>query len=178
MKKIILLCTVISIYSCIPLRIAPTIKEDKIMVAKKFKKKLPNSYSYIFEDPKDADEFYTYFNTKYNIKSDVDGAIFNIDGTDFYLAFYESEIPTKTINLIPIATDAVLESKGMTPLFQEHEFTRMGKWFIVLVVSDIDSKDCLRPDFALQPKIVNYLKKIREKYLYTHDYSNLILLKK
>ncbi len=178
MKKILLILTAISIYSCIPLRIAPDIKEDKIMVAKKFKKKLPNSYSYIFEDRKDADEFYTYYNTKFNIESDVDGAIFNIDGTDFYLTFYESEIPTKTVNLVPIATDLVLKSKDVGPISAEHHITRNGKWFIVLTVSDIKSKDCLHPDFVLQPKIVSYLKALREEYLYTHNYETLKLLKK
>ena len=43
--------------SWIPLRIAANIKTDKVMVAKKFKRKLPKRHAFIFEDLKDANEF-------------------------------------------------------------------------------------------------------------------------
>lgn len=44
---------------CIPLRIAPTIKDYKVTQRKKFKKSLPKRYMFHFPDPKPANQFYT-----------------------------------------------------------------------------------------------------------------------
>ena len=124
--------------SCIPLRIAPTIKEERVMLAKKFKRKLPKRYAFIFEDHKDADEFYNYINTKYGLDhQDVERNVpITVDNTAYFLSFYETEIPTKTINLIPILIDATLAEKGYDPILEDVEFSRIGNWYIVLTVSD------------------------------------------
>jgi hypothetical protein len=53
--------------SCIPLSFAPKIKTDKVKLAKRFKRDLPKQHGFIFEDPKEADEFYTFINTKYQL---------------------------------------------------------------------------------------------------------------
>lgn len=68
MKRIIttLLC-VLLVQSCIPLRVAPTIKDYKVTKGKRFKKGLPKKNVFVFEDPKDADEFYNYINTKFQL---------------------------------------------------------------------------------------------------------------
>jgi len=44
MKQLLILLSLFIFFSCIPLRIAPTIKDHKIMVAKKFKRDLPIDY--------------------------------------------------------------------------------------------------------------------------------------
>ena len=54
--------------SCIPLQIAPNIEGAKVYKGKKFKKQLPKQNVYVFEDPKDVNEFYTYINAKYDIE--------------------------------------------------------------------------------------------------------------
>ncbi|NVN17085.1 hypothetical protein GUA46_01920 [Muricauda sp. HICW] len=53
--------------SCIPLRIAPNIKDYKLIQGKRFKKGLPKKSVFVFEDPKDANEFYEYINTKFQL---------------------------------------------------------------------------------------------------------------
>lgn len=71
MKSLITVLIVLFITSCIPLRIAPKIDTDKVKVARKFKRGLPNQYAFIFEDPKEADEFYYYINDKFDLNFDL-----------------------------------------------------------------------------------------------------------
>jgi hypothetical protein len=180
MKQFYLLFVFFIFSSCIPLRIAPTIKEDKVMVGKKFKRNLPRDYTFIFEDPKDASEFYHFINTKYQRNhNDVEFNVpFYIDDEVFFLSFYEIEIPTKTINLLPIVFDAVLDDHGYSPLFENVEFTRIGNWYLALLVTDNDMKDCLKPNHPSQEKVVQFLRDTRVEYLTTHDYIHAYLRRK
>lgn len=51
--------------SCIPMRIAPIIKDYKATQGKNFKKRLSKLYKSIFPDPRPANQFYKYVNTKF-----------------------------------------------------------------------------------------------------------------
>lgn len=162
--------------SCIPLRIAPTIKEEKVMLAKKFKRKLPKRYAFIFEDPKDAGEFYNYINTKYgldhqNVERNVP---ITVNNNTFFLSFYETEIPTKTINLIPILIDVGLTESGLDPMLEDAEFSRIGNWYIALTVSDAAMEDALHPSHGAHRKIIPYLRKLRIEYLNTTNYYDAL----
>lgn len=180
MKQLLILLVFFTFYSCIPLRIAPNIKEDKVMVAKKFKRKLPRRNAFIFEDPKNAEEFYNYINTKYELNHiDVGWNVpITIEGEKLFLTYYEIEIPTKTINLIPILIDVGLESNGYDPLLADAEFSRIGNWYLVLTVTDSDFNDCLKPSYKFQKEIIKYLRSLRIEYLNTHEYVQVLLKKK
>ncbi len=67
MKQLATILFFLIFSSCIPLSIAPNIEDYKIKVAKKFKRKLPKDYAFIFEDTKEANEFYNYINLKYEL---------------------------------------------------------------------------------------------------------------
>ena len=179
MKLLLSLFFLLLFTSCIPLRIAPSIKEDKLIVAKKFKRTLPKKHSYVFEDPKDADEFYNYINTKYELNHEE--VEFNvpvlINENEYFLSFHEVEIQTKTINLVPIFIDAGLESKGYSPLLEEHQFSRTGSWYIVLTVSDSKMNDCLSPKFAKREEVIGFLKEVRLEYLETSNYFDALFRK-
>jgi len=167
MKQLIPLMILFIFSSCIPLRIAPDIKEDKLMVAKKFKSKLPKAYALIFEDPKDEGEFFYFINARYdlfeqNVQSNVP---ISIDNETFFLSFYEVEIPTKTINLVPILLDGFLMSEGQDPWFQQLEQTRNGHWYLALTVRDSNNADCLKPGYACQKEILDFLRELRIDYL-------------
>jgi len=172
MKQLLILLSLFIFFSCIPLRIAPTIKDHKIMVAKKFKRDLPRDYAFVFKDPKDANEFYNYINTKYELNhQDVESNVsFFIDDEEFFFSFYETEIPTKTINLIPIVVDAKLEEKGHDPLLEDAEFSRMGNWYLAVTVSDASMNDCLNPNYRSRDKVLKYLRDLKTEYLNTHNY--------
>ncbi len=73
MKKLVLLASCLAITACIPVKFAPKFKNEdyKVMVAKKFQKKMPRETAFIFKDPKDPEEFYNYINKKYRL-NDVD----------------------------------------------------------------------------------------------------------
>lgn len=164
---------------CIPVRIAPKIKEEKVKIAKRFKRHLPKTYSYIFKDPKDADEFYNYINTIYQLNhKDVE---FNvpvlINKNEYFISFYEVEIPTETINLVPVLIDAKLESVGSSGILQDVYVTRKGTWYIVLTVSDSKMNDSLHPKYTNRQEVLTFLKKLRLEYLNTTDYLNIFLRK-
>ena len=177
MKPAPIILVLFILSSCIPLRIAPTIKDDKVMLAKKFKRNLPREHAFIFEDPKEADEFYNFINAKYDLGYDLveSNVPFSIEGNQYFLSFYETEIPTKTLNLVPIVIDAKLESNGHDPLLADAEFSRKGKWFLVLTVSDTAMNDCLSPNYKLRDTVVKYLRQLKAEYLNTHNYVEVLL---
>jgi hypothetical protein len=172
MKKIIYYLLLIVTSSCIPLKIAPTIKGEKLVKAKKFKKNLPNFYGFIFEDTKNANEFYNFIDTKYNLKhNNVESNVpIIINNNTYYLSFFEREKITKTLNLIPIAVDLGRNSKGSDPLLENLYTSRSGYWYLILTVADSDIKDCLEPNYPEREKIVNHLKTLRDEYFTTSNY--------
>ncbi len=179
MKQISIFLMLILFVSCIPVRIAPSIKEDKLMLAKKFKKHLPKHHAFIFEDPKNSNAFYHYINTKFKLNhKDVEfNTKIKVEGKDFFLSFYEIEIPTKTVNLIPIAIDATLDRNDIDPIATDLAISRIGNWYLALTVSDGEMKDCLHPNFEFQAEIIAYLREVKKEYLYTNNLMELSLKK-
>lgn len=179
-QLIILLLSVFVFSSCIPLRIAPKIKNYKIIEAKKFKRNLPRDYAFIFKDPKDADEFYNYVNTKYELQyQDVEWNVpIFIDNNEFFFSFYEVEIPTKTLNLIPIIINAKAKEKGNEPLLEDLEVSRIDNWYLALTVFDAELNDCLDPKYKDREKIIHFLENLKEEYLNTHNYLEAWFRKK
>ncbi len=172
MKQLPILLIFFLITSCIPIRIAPKIKDYKVKVAKKFKRNLPRDHAFIFKDPKEADEFYNYLNIRYQLNhQNVDeNILFTIDDNKFFLSFYETEIPTKTINLLPMLIDAALDSKEMGTYFEDIYMSRKGNWYLVLTVFDVNMKDCLKPNHKYQKEVIIYLKNLKREYLSTNNY--------
>lgn len=175
MKKTLLFIVLFLLtFSCIPLRIAPNIKDDKVMSAKKFKRKLPKNHAFIFEDPKDANEFYNFINAKFDLGyQDVEYNVpLIIDGELFFLSFNEVEIPTKTINLLPMLIDAKLEDAGNDPMFQDNYFSRIGNWYLALSVTNQEMEDCLKPKHPSRVKVIEYLRALKKEYQNTSNYAD------
>ena len=168
------------LFSCVPLSIAPKIEDDTIMVAKKFKKKLPNQNALIFEDPKDANEFYNYINIKYERNHlDVESNVpFIVDGQTLYFSFYEIGKTTKTLNLVPILIDSKLEKNDHSPLLSDIHTSRTGKWYLLLTASDDEFKDCLNPNHPKYHQTLKFLKDLKKEYLNTTNYLDALLRKK
>jgi hypothetical protein len=178
MKRIIttLLC-VLLVQSCIPLRIAPTIKDYKVTKGKRFKKGLPKKNVFVFEDPKDADEFYNYINTKFQLNGYyVDVQVpFLIEDKTYYFSFYEVEIPTKTINLVPLMLDVALaKATDMEPVFEDAHTSRKGNWYIVIEVFNDTEKDCLSEASVSQQLVLSYLRDLKKEYLATDNYDEIV----
>ena len=165
---IILILLIIST-SCIPLRIAPNIKDYKIKVAKKFKRKLPNNYAFIFEDPKEADEFYNFIKLKYQLNYEDFGrnVPFGVNDKNYFLSFYETVIPTKTLDFSSGFLDATLAMTlgGQDSYEGEVEITRTDSWYLVLTVCDSNLEDCLEPNHKFRAEIVKYLIDLKMEYL-------------
>lgn len=170
----------ILIYSCIPIRFAPTIESYEIVKAKRFKRNLPRGYGFVFEDPKDADEFYNFINMKFDLGHiDVEFNVpFTIDTKTYYLSFHERERVTKTINLLPILVDAKIESNGYDPLLETLHTSRNGYWYLILIVLDSEMNDGLSPDYNNRDAIIHYLKNLQEEYLTTQNYLESYFLRK
>ncbi len=169
----IIVLTLFIFTSCIPLRIAPNIKEDKIKIAKKFKRSLPRHYALIFKDPKNADDFYHFVNAKYHLNDESveDNVPFEIDGKEFSFSFYEVERVTSTINLLPMFVDAALSTEYcIDPVFEDLYASRKGHWYIVLTARDIKMQDGLHPDYVDRELVIRHLRELRKEYLNTHNY--------
>jgi len=166
-----LLCTSLFLFlftSCIPTKIAPAIEDYKVTVAKKFKKGLPKTHAFVFEDPKNANEFYSYVNNKFN-RNDTN-VYWNVpavigDNT-YYLSFYEVERTSKAINIAPIIADIALVAISETSVNAFHDLyiSRDGKWYVVLTVDDEAFNDSLDSNYA-------------KRYLSTTNYTSLLFKK-
>ncbi|WP_299274857.1 hypothetical protein [uncultured Psychroserpens sp.] len=180
MKSIYSIVLVLLVASCIPLRIAPTIKDQKIMVAKKFKRTFPKEYAFIFQDPKEANEFYNYINTKFKLDHvDVDYDVpLKLDGQQYFLSFYEAEIPDKVLNIFPIAVDVALDSNNIDPLLSDHYVYRSDNWYIAITILDNASNNCLKPNYIHRELIINYLKRLKQEYLTTSNYTEVLFKKR
>jgi hypothetical protein len=152
-------------------------EEGKVVKAKKFIKKLPGQYSYVFDDPKGANEFYNYINAKYQISyDDIDGNVpVAIAGKNYFLTFYEVNKQTKTVNLIPMVVDAALEEKGHEPILENAEVTRFGKWYLALTLTDENFKDGLNTDHENYKEVEAYVSGLRNEYLSTTHYIEVFL---
>jgi len=180
MKALFSITVLILLFSsCIPTRIAPNIEEDKVMIAKKFKKKLPKRNSFIFEDPKKANEFYAFINAKFKLNdTNVQWNVpFIVHTKTYYFSFYEVEKSSKTINLAPLIIDAVLDRNDIDPVLEDAYTSRIGQWYIVLTVNDRDINDCLKPGYTKRDEIVEFLRQLQKEYLTTSNYKSLLFKK-
>nr|WP_299487009.1 hypothetical protein [uncultured Allomuricauda sp.] len=178
MRKMLLPLIFLMAYnSCIPLRIAPTIKDYRVVKGKKFKKGLPKKTMFIFEDPKEENEFYNYINTKFDLNDYyVDVEIpFELDGEEFFFSFYEVEIPTKTINLIPLVMDGILsQTTEMDPVFEDVHTSRIGNWYLAIEVFSDKEQDCLHENSPYKQKLLTYLGQLKNEYLNTVNYNEVV----
>ncbi len=179
MNKTLLLCFVLLLLgSCVPLRIAPTITDYKLTEGKKFKRGLPKKTTFVFADPKDEGHFYDYVNTKFGLLDYyVDVQVpFKIDDQEFFFSYYEVEIPTKTINLIPLLIDGILNQAAdfEEPILDDMHTSRVGNWYIAIEVFSATEKDCLHDDSISKALVLTYLRNLKEEYLSTYNYNEVV----
>ena len=178
MKQTLLaIFVLIFVSSCIPIRIAPNIKDYKLTKGKRFKRGLPKKTIFVFEDSKNANEFYEYINTKFQLNDyyvDVQ-VLFLVDGQTFYFSFYEVEIPTKTINLIPLALDVALNRAADTePIFEDAHTSRIGNWYTAVEVFSDSEKDCLLEGSVSREIVLPYLRELKTEYFATDNYNEVV----
>ena len=180
MKHFLVIISICSLFvSCIPYAKAPKLEENHVSRAKKFQKDLPRMYAYIFEDPKKANEFFDFIGYKFNPDPDyfTSNIPISVEGSKYFLSFYEVERSSKTLNLIPVILDKVLEEKGVDHVMEGMYETRKGTWYFALTVTDEQVVDALNPDYKNKQAVVDYLYDLKQKYLQTQNYKSLLLSK-
>lgn len=168
--------------SCIPLRIAPAIDDYRITKGASFKKDLPKRIMFVFEDPKDAGQFYNYVNVKFQLNDEnvYDDVPFTIDGEQFFFSFYEVEIPDKSINLFPVLLDVLInEAMGneqTDPILSDDDagYSRVGHWYIAIEVYSDSEEDCLQMNSLSREAVLDYLRSVKKEYLSTHNYNEVV----
>jgi hypothetical protein len=183
MKKVLLIASVLLITtSCIPYKFAPKFKNEdyKVMKAKKFQRKLAKETSFIFKDPKDANEFYNYINTKYKLNHNNVGlnSPIQINTDTYYFTYHEVERTDETANIGLVLTDLVLDEKLGVTAFDNNYSSRKGHWYIVITVYDENLKNCLLDKHPKKLEVLQYLKELQQEYLKTHNYEELLFTKK
>ena len=174
------------LFSCIPYRISPSIETYRIMNNRRFLKKVPKSKSFVFIDPKEADEFHRFITIKLTPTRpwesplpywETQQFLFTIERDSFYLTYYEAYKVTKTINLLPIFIDKSLNKKQIDPLLEDHYSSSRDHWYIILTVRDANEKDALNTKHPFRAKVIAYLEAIRREYLSTHNYTDQLFKK-
>ena len=178
MKKLSYLVLVLFLQSCFPVSIPPNLEKGKLFEARKFKKKLPNQYAYIFTDPKYANEFYYYINAKFPPNQDGDSETnvpVTIDKKLYYVSFYETEKKSRVVNLLPAIANEVLYDKNIPITLDEPPIVREGTWYIALIITDEDYNDALSPSYDDQKEVLAFSKSLQNEYLITQNYNSLLL---
>ncbi|WP_350286740.1 hypothetical protein [uncultured Croceitalea sp.] len=183
MKRILLaLFALFILQSCIPLRVAPSIPDYKLTQGKRFKKGLPKKTTFVFQDPKEAHEFYDYINTKFELQDyyvDVE-VPFSVDGNDFFFSYYEVEILDKGINLVPLLFDVTLnvalgnDDMETYTATEENTLARVGNYYIAIEVFSKTEKDCLHEESISRPIVLPYLRALKEEYFSTYNYNEVV----
>ncbi len=176
------ICAILVLQSCIPLRVAPTIDDYRVTRGRKFKRGLPQREMFVFQDPKNAGQFYDYVNTKFELNDEkvYDDVPFEIHGDTFFFSFYEVEIADKSLNLFPFALDVFLNgalgNEDFEPILSEGSegVVRQGNWYIAIEVYSDSEKDCLLPDSLSREAVLKYLSAVKKEYLSTHNYNEVV----
>ena len=183
MKQTLLLVFVLFLLqSCIPLRIAPKIEDYKITKGKKFKRSLPKRQMFIFEDAKEAEQFYNFVNLKFQLEHSkvYDDVPFEIDAKQYFFAWYEVEIPDKSINLLPVFFDLFLNvalgNEDMESYVSDDDntYSRKGNWYLALEVYSDSEPDCLAETSLSREAVLKYLRALKKEYLVTHNYNETV----
>lgn len=175
-------CVLIMLSSCIPLRVAPDIDDYKVTSGKKFKRGLPKREMFVFEDPKDADQFYYFVDIKYGLNGEnvYDDVPFEVNGETYFFSFYEIEIPNKTLNLFPVVFDVFLNgalgNEDFEPMLSDGSdgLMRNGNWYIAIEAYSDREKDCLHPNSLSREAVLKYLSTLKKEYLSTHNYNEVV----
>lgn len=180
-QSLLIVCTLFLFQSCIPLRIAPTIEDYKITRGKKFKRSLPERQMFIFEDAKEAEQFYNFVNTKFQLDDTnvYDDVPFEINDAYYFFSWYEIEIPDKTLNLAPVFLHlfvgaALGNDDPLEDYDGEGDTVRSDNWYIALeVYSDLE-QDCLADGSLSREAVLKYLRALKKEYLATHNYNETV----
>lgn len=184
-KATLIIASFFLFQSCIPLRIAPQIDNYKITQGKKFKRTLPKREMFVFEDKKEANEFYNYVNTKYQLNNEnvFDDVPFQIDKEQYFFSFYEVDIPNKSLNLFPLVADvflnAALGNQHIDPIISNsvEPVFRKGNWYIAIEVYSDSEKDCLQINSLSREAVLKYLRTLKNEYLSTRNYNEALFRK-
>lgn len=174
--SLLLVFVLLLVQSCIPLRIAPKIDDYKITQGKKFKRSLSKRQMFIFEDAKDAEQFYNFVNINFNLgdRNVYDDVPFEINGQQYFFAWYEVEIPNKSLHILPILADVIIASTGNYPMLEDSYGSRKGNWYLAIeVYNDLES-DCLVETSLSRDVVLKYLSALKQEYLATHNYNETV----
>lgn len=181
-QSLLLIFILFLVQSCIPLRIAPKIDDYKITKGRKFKRSLSNRQMFIFEDAKDAEQFYNFVNIKFQLEDTnvYDDVPFEIDSKQYFFAWYEIEISDKSLNFIPVAFDLFLnvalgnEDMESYVSDEDNTFSRKGNWYLALEVYNDWEPDCLAETSLSRDAVLKYLRALKKEYLATHNYNETV----
>lgn len=179
MKNVLsLLLVAVMLQSCFPVSIPPNLDKGQLFEAKKFKRRLPNQYAYIFTDPKDANDFYYFISYRFppNEEGDSEANVpIIVDNHPYYISFYETEKKSRIVNLLPSIANELLSQQNIPITLEEPPIVRDGTWYIALIITDEHYNDALSPKHFHQKELLEFAKTLQNQYLSTRNYESLLL---
>lgn len=137
---------------------------------------------FIFTDTKEADEFYSFINTKFQLHHNgvYDDVPFKILENQFFFSFYEVAISDKSINVVTPFLAAVgnklleVGDKPASIFNADSRVFRTSHYYIAIEVYSDDENDCLAKDSVSKEAVLNYLSALKKQYLATHNYNGVL----
>lgn len=174
--------TVMLFQSCIPLRIATNIEDFNVVQGNKFKRTLPKREMFVFQNSKKANQFYNYVDVKFRLNNEnvYDDVPFEIQNNSYFFSFYEVDIPDKSLNIFPFASDILLNvalgNEEMEPVLSQgaQGVHRKGNWYIAIEVYSDTEEDCLQINSFSREPVLKYLRALKREYLSTHNYNEIV----
>ncbi|SHI30014.1 hypothetical protein SAMN04487911_10117 [Arenibacter nanhaiticus] len=139
---------------------------------------MPKRQLFLFQDPKEANAFYKYVDTKFRLEGEnvMDDVPFTIAQNQYFFSFYEIQIPTKHINLFPLLFDHFFNAALKIQEGVERDPEEMGKenYYIGIEVYSDFEEDCLRENSLSRTVVLKYLRNLKNEYLVTHQYHEVL----
>lgn len=136
---------------------------------------------FIFEDAKEAEQFYNFVNIKFQLDDTnvYDDVPFDISGQQYFFAWYEVEIPDKNLNLAPmffhLFVGAALGNEDPLEDYDgEGDLVRRDNWYLAIEVYNDLEPDCLVDTSLSREGVLKYLRALKKEYLATHNYNETV----
>ena len=69
---------------------------------------------------------------------------------------------------------ALSKSADMDPILEDAYSSRVGNWYIAMEVFSDTEEDCLAEDSISREKVLSYLRKLKNEYLATDNYNEVV----
>jgi hypothetical protein len=156
--------------SCIPTRIAPTIKEDTILKGKRLNRQLKHQPYFVFENKKGELFFYEFLDAKI-IPKDYPYYLnvpIKIADNNYFISFNSVEGKDQRINVGGAFLSAIFNEAVNADVFETYVIVHNNYYlYVAIKVMDEENNNCLAEDYLHREVVLKYLRDLRIAYIHS-----------